>query len=494
MALTDDLAEAIGDPEYGSSVRRVKEIAARSLKEADSGAKVLATNHFNHSYLPDFVLKWPNRRREERFVFLRASAYAEELEEDVVRLADRHPVFLQLSDFQPIDSEPLRPAIDSLDHSASESRSLVATMPAIGHLDDSPRTGRMLSSFVMRGGRGVIENTEAESISARVESGFNGAMTSDRDKTADALAVVEGVLDPNSTADFTRLFEAAWISGGASSADFPGGQTTIGEELSSDLLEQLLDIVPESIEDFWEKIGNAVNLDAFSQLHLVGDQPRLQHIMRSAVGRLSATKHVFRRTERYGENDDPFMWQVDTGHLSLRGAGYQGWIEVSAPPTAPGETQNELSIDPPPSLSSLSTRAQNANITVSDISVQGPDAISVRFSSAGPLDVAASDLFERVTGSLGDLVTVEGVISRVEGKSLAIDYAQGLATTGRSNSRVSVSNLVWNAWNLQAATSDDIRSELNEVLGVVPQTPPAGGGSPDDDTAHPQKPLEVEGS
>lgn len=215
MALTDEIAHAIGDPEYGSSVRRVREIAARALKEADSGASVLATAHFNHAYLPDFVLKWPNRRRAERFVFLRASAYAEELEEDVLRLADRHPVFLQLGDFQPVDNEPVRPAIDSLDQSASESRSLVATMLAIGHLDDSPRTGRMLSSFVMRGGRGVIEDAEAESISARVESGFDGAMTSDRDKTADALEVVEGVLDPSSTAEFTRLFEPQRFWGGS---------------------------------------------------------------------------------------------------------------------------------------------------------------------------------------------------------------------------------------------------------------------------------------
>lgn len=462
MTISDEIAQAIDDPEYGSSVRRVKEIAARSLREADTDAKVLATRHFNHTYLPDFVMKWPHSTRE-RFVFLRASAYAEELEEDVVRLADCHPVFLQLSDFQPVDHEPVRPAIDSLDQSASTAQALVATMPAIGRLDNSPNTGRMLSSFVMRGGRGVIEDAEAESISQRVESGFDGALSSDRAKTAEGLEVVEGVLDPSSTVQFTRLFEAAWISGGASAVDFPGGQTTIGEQLSSDLLRQLLDIVPESSVDFWERMGNAVTLEAFSQLHLVGDQPRLQHILRNAVSRLIASKHTLRRTQRSDQASDPFIWQVDNGYLSLRGGGYQGWIGTTTPPPPPDAT-TEYAVDPAPSLSRLSARAEDADVAVTDIGVEDSEGIVVRVSSTGGRDVATSDLVERVTGSLGESVQVKEVIARVNGKNLRIDYDRA-TSSARSNSRVAVAKLVWTSWNLFAAMTEEARYELGEVLG-----------------------------
>jgi hypothetical protein len=465
MTISDEIAQAVDDPEYARSVRRIKEIAARSLKEADAAVTILATRHFNHTYLPDFVLKWPHDKRE-RFVFLRASAYAEELEEDVVRLADRHPVFLQLSEFQPLDDQPIRPAIDALDNSASASRSLVATMPAIGHLDDSPRTGRMLSSFVMRGGRGVIEDAEAESISQRVESGFDGAMTSDRAKTADALEVVGGVLDPGSIAEFTRLFEAAWISGGASASDFPGGRTTIGEHLSPDLLRQLLDIVPEEIEEFWEQIGNAVTLEAFSQLHLVGPQPRLRHIMRKAVSRLTASKYTLRRTVRADQEEDPFAWQVDRGYLSLRGGGYQGWLGASEPPRAPDDFEQDLAINASPPLAGLSARADTANVAVAEISVQGRDGIEVRFSSLGQLNVATSNLVERVTESVGDLVAVDEVVARVEGKGVTVDFERGLGTTGRTNTRVSVPGLIWSSWNLLVDTDEDMRTELEQALAI----------------------------
>ncbi len=269
MTTYNDILAAADAPEYDDAIRQIKRLAAKALHEADDDVRLLSTEHFNHSYLPDFVMRW--RNRQDRFVYLRASAYAEEIEEDVVRLTDHNPIFVQLSEFVPYNDRPIRQAIDSLSQSAGARKSLIASVPAIGLLDDAPRTGKMLSSFVMRGGRGVIEDSEVVTLAQTVESGFDGAMHSDREKTADAIQAVETVLDPASTVEFTHLFEAAWISGGASGVEFPGGLTSIGDNLTADLLGQMLEIVPESLSDFWEQIGNAVTLESFSQLHLVGE-------------------------------------------------------------------------------------------------------------------------------------------------------------------------------------------------------------------------------
>jgi len=463
MTSYQDILDAADVPDYGESLRRIKSIAARTLTEADRSARLLATEHFNHSYLPDFIMQWKNR--PDRLVFLRASSYAEEIEEDVVRLADRRPLFLQLSQFRPYDDRPVRSAIDSLDRSAGESKSLVTSIPAIGYLDDSPRTGQMLSSFVMRGGRGVVEDDEAVSISERVESGFDGAMNSDRASTADAIEAVEGVLDPNATAEFTHLFEAAWISGGARAVDFPGGVTSIGEDLSSDLLRKLLDIVSESMTDFWEQIGNAVTLESFRQLHLVGDQPQLQRIMKNAIRRLRANRSSVRKTQRADQREDPFIWQVDEGFPSLRGGGYQAWIGTSSPPVPSKDGGQDLySIDEAVTLSQLSSRAENANLTISDINVSDAADISVRFTSPGDRDVATSALVERVTDSLGTLVRVNDVVARINGKAVRVEFTHG-AAKGRTNAIVPASGLIWNAWNLLAETKEERRTELEQVLG-----------------------------
>ncbi|SKG19173.1 hypothetical protein [Mycobacteroides abscessus] len=473
MTTYQEILEAAGILDYDESLRRIKDIAVKTLSEADRSARILKTDHFNHSYLPDFVMRWPNR--EDRLVYLRASSYAEEIEEDVVRLADRHPVFLQLSEFRPYAEVPVREAIESLDQSAGAAKSLVTSIPAIGYLDDSPRTGQMLSSFVMRGGRGVVEDDEAQIISQRVESGFEGAISSDREKTADAIQAVESLLDPSSTQEFTHLFEAAWISGGASAADFPGGVTSIGDELSADLLTRLLEIVPDTMTDFWEQVGRAITIKSFSQLHLVGEQPQLKSIMRSAVHRLISQRCTLRLTQRADQMEDPFLWQVDNGFLSLRGAGGQVWVGATVPPAA-NLNDDTYSVEASPTLSGLSTRAERAGLTISDIAVRDAADIGVRFKSPGDRDVATSDLVERVTESLGTLVRVDDVVARVNGKSVNVQFETGTAVA-RTSSKVAVSNLIWNSWNLLFETTMNTREGLEQILSLAEDSESSDDGS-----------------
>jgi hypothetical protein len=489
-----EILDAADSSEPGEAVSRIKQLAAQTLHEADSDMRLLATEHFNHSYLPDFVMRWPNR--PQRFVFLRASSYADEIRDDVLRLADRRPIFVQLSDFLPFGGQPIQQSIDALSQSAGERRSLVASVPTIGLLDDSPRTGKMLSSFVMRGGRGVIKDTDAQTLAQRVESGFDGAMNSDRDATADAIAAVETVLDPSSSVEFTHLFEAAWISGGASGVEFPGGLTSIGDNLTAELLDQMLDIVPESLSDFWEQIGNAVTLESFSQLNLVGPQPRLQSIMRNAINRLDSNRYMMRRTQRSDQELDPFIWQIDKGSLSLRGAGYQAWVGAHTLSASDAAVDKEFAVDLPPSLSKLSTRAEEAQLTISDIGVSDTDGITVRFTSPGQGDVATSDLVERVTETVGTLVRVNEVVALVDGKRVPVDYNKGVAAP-RTSSRVSVSGLIWNGWNLLAETDEEVRETLAQTLnrgGGQDSDTDAGDAATENEHELPVAPVTEEGS
>lgn len=466
MTTYQAILDAADKIDYDDSIRSIKQIAVRTLAEADRDATLFVTEHFNHSYLPDFVMRWDGR--PDRFVFLRATSYAQEIEDDVKNLGDRHPMFIQLSQFHSPDETSSGDAIARLNQSASESRALVATIPAIEHFDDLPQTGRMLSSFVMRGGRGVVADGAARAIAQKVDSGFIGAMIADREATADAIDAVEAILDPRSNSEFARLFEAAWISGGAAATDFPGGVRHLGDDISSDILQQLLRVVPAENREFWEQIGETITLDSLAGLHLVGEQPQLQSIMKRAIHRSVANRFDVRRTARSDQQADPFIWQVDSGRLSLRGDGHQGWLG-QAP--AGNDAERGLPIEAPISLSELSTRCTEAALHISEVGVTDSDGIEVAFSSPEGRDLATSDLFDRVTGTLGESVSVNNVVARVDGRSVPVDYARGTARA-RTNAKIPAGDLVWAAWNLLASTRGEIRNEILQAVGkqIEPDT------------------------
>ncbi|MGW0056558.1 hypothetical protein [Nocardia nova] len=463
MTSYDAIQSAAEIPDYEESIRQIKQVAARTIADADNEARLFFTDHFNHSYLPDFVLRW--RNRPDRFVFLRASSYAEEIEDDVVSLADKHPIFVPLSKFRPYRDESPRAALDSLGRSASSSKTLVTSVPAIEAIEGprAERTGRILASYVVRGGKGLVEDEVAAAIAERVETGFAGALESDRVRTADAIDAVETLLDPQSIMQFTHLLEAAWISGGGNAVEFPGGPSSVGDQLSAELLRQLLAIVPETAEEFWNKTGNSVNRESFRDLHLVGAQPKLQMMMRTAVSRLTASRCVILGTQRSNQKNDPFLWQVENGALSLRGGGYQAWLSKVPPPSKKdGYFQNPI-----PTLDQLTVRAYNADLMISELGVRDREGISVRFAThAAQQNVAFSDLVQRVSVSLGNSVEVDHAVARVEGKPLTIEFDRSTSSL-RTSSVASLSVLLWTSWALLGDLSDEyIREDFRERLAL----------------------------
>jgi hypothetical protein len=63
----------------------VKQAVAPEVTSLSPDAKIVLTNYFNHSYMPDFVLHWNDAgRREERPIFLRNDLRPELTEVEVL--------------------------------------------------------------------------------------------------------------------------------------------------------------------------------------------------------------------------------------------------------------------------------------------------------------------------------------------------------------------------------------------------------------------------
>ncbi|OZC82918.1 hypothetical protein CH274_08050 [Rhodococcus sp. 06-418-5] len=469
-------ASRIEDP--NESIRELKRIAADTLSTADGRARIVMTSNFNHTYLPDFVVEWPERSaNKNRPVFLRASALASELEDDVNALKDREPIFLHLSsllaDYSAQDvavaEDPVQNdsgAIDvdssSLDSAAFSSHALVTSLQAISNFStvDATATGRLFSSYVIRGGQGLLEADEAANAAVLVNDGFSGALDADASRTAAALETVQDILNAPTASQFTHLLEAAWVSSGASALEFPGGVSSLGDKITSELMRELMDIVPVDVSDFWKRLGNAVDLGTFSGLNLVGDQPKLQLLVPAALPKLAARACAIRVTHRIDQKIDPFLWQVEDGLLSLRGAGHQAWLMDKASTSPAGEG---LSVTPPPTISRLSNRSVNADIQL--VQVDAADSNNtVSVASNDSRSIASSKALSRIESSLEKSAVVSRAVALVGGtKPLKLSFETGSAA-GNTNTRFDAAGLVWNAWSLLADSDEDTQASLRKNL------------------------------
>ncbi|MHC3368735.1 hypothetical protein ACYAFX_28635 (plasmid) [Rhodococcus aetherivorans] len=455
------------------STRRLKEIVAGALTEADSEARIVSTSNFNHSYLPDFVLEWPRRSsKENRPVYLRSTGITEELVDDISLLFDRHPIFFHLSNLVNLDSSIDKDEIrDSghgdnraeLENAARSARSLVTSVPALSTFSrTSEDSARLLSSYVVRGGQGLLEEDEAVEAAAKVSAGFEGAFRADRVATADALATVGDLLDAPAAVQFSHLLEAAWISSGASVMEFPGGVSSIGESIPPNLLEELIGVVPADADDFWARLGNSVDLDSLSGLHLVGEQKGLQKLISVALKKLQAKSCIVRGTERIDQIQDPFIWQVDAGLLSLRGGGHNLWV-IPTRGLSPEFSDNDR-IVPEPSLSKLSQRARLSDVSVVQVEVTD-SAHTVTYSSNTNENIASEENLDEIVSALGSSATVRrAVANTTASKDLRLAFDSGAAST-KTKSVLPVQELIWNSWALLADSDevklDALRSKLS---------------------------------
>lgn len=445
----------------------IKSLAAQILQRADQDAVLVPTGNFNHSYLPDFVLEWRGGTRLDRHVYLRTSPFSEEIAEDVRTLSDRRPILLQLADLivpEEGSTEDHSAAVveNVLSETAKSSRSLVTSLPALEQFT-APKfvqTGGILSSYVLRGGQGLVAGDAAEESAARVERGFSGAIELDRDSTSEALDVVDSLLDAPSATQFTHLLEAAWVSGGGAPLEFPGPVDSLGGKLSPQLLRELFRIVPADHADFWRNIGRAVDVHSFEGLERSGADEQLQLLMTTALPGMRAKKCLIRRNELAVPKDDPFLWQIDSGSIALRGGGFKSWFSGASGLA----TASDFSIQGPPSITRIESRAANAELPLIGVDV-ADDVRAVSFASSSRVGVAGDALLGEIADTMGSGGLVRKAVTVVGDRDLNLHFATGTASLN-TRAELPLEDIGWATWNLLVDLgSDEDRSRLSDVLG-----------------------------
>lgn len=167
-----DLADSIRAARAGFSadeyIRRVKTSVIEEMQRIDPSIKIEDTSYFNHSAIPDLVVRW-TRDADARSVYLRGSYHAIIASRDTEFLRSGRPILLALDpDIQssePSDT-PVSPQI--LTEEAASSQSTLITdsdaMGTIGQPSDLTETplGPLVRANYLQGGKGFIDPVRAE--------------------------------------------------------------------------------------------------------------------------------------------------------------------------------------------------------------------------------------------------------------------------------------------------------------------------------------------
>lgn len=149
-------------------IEGVKKAVADEIRRLDPLVKIRKTEYFNHSYVPDLVAVWRESGKEqERHIFIRGSLTSVVAGEDVIALADQNPLLIGLSD----DKGKVLSALRS--QMPKSTRTLATNVSATGRItsqtfsgDSESQLSGLVRANIVRGGRGILGDTEAQRIVA----------------------------------------------------------------------------------------------------------------------------------------------------------------------------------------------------------------------------------------------------------------------------------------------------------------------------------------
>lgn len=442
-----------------SSIAAVQEEVIDSFRSADAGLNFRTTGYFNHTYVPDVVIRWEGQS-EERQVFLRASNNEDYLREDIGLLNDKDPIFVPINGLVARENtDDVEDSVQSSLQQASVSARALVTAPAsIRALSvGAPQTERINSltaRAVLQGGAGVISPNFASSFNAAVADGFRGALVGDENATREALRLSIDVLDSDRSAQLAELLQAAWVGGGQISTDFPG-LGLAGSPLEPEALLLLLDTVSVDDSVFWERLSRNLEFKHFAGLTVSGENEGFQQLMRAAAPRLKAKAA---RTVGIREVDESagVVWALNAGILSLE----LGRARVDFAPRSVEEFRTG-GIDASPTVASFVRRAVGADLNVLRVVLSNEDR-SLEYASEDGTSVVNDERIQNIADEFDGSIVSRAVVG-AEGRDLGINLETATGS-GRTRSVFYVSSLARSLVPLVADLNEEERGLLREVF------------------------------
>lgn len=449
----DLLRQAFDHPRADDRIAGVKRVVTNRLLLIDRNVDVKWTDYFNHTLAPDMVLRWPRNDRE-RHVFLRASSHLDWLAQDLKYVAAGQPILLSLAppETLPEDNDLAK----KLQNEASKAETLITDPGALDEISGARARspiGSTLSQAVIRGGKGLFQQEDAERASLVTASGFDAAENLDAPQTRVATDLMTLLLEPAQAGRMTRMLQAIWEGHGGSLTDFPGRPDFAGP-LTDDDVVYLLDTLESEDTGFWRSVGRTLTLAQLSRLTLEDPSVGLQRLVTANLDRLVAK--AFRvRSDLPMEVAETPRWLVSQGCLALRGQDWTAYVAPNKVEELPAaELRDGVGVE------SLRARTASRNLQVGNVQLR-KGQVAITYETTENVSVVNDQDLTQLAGSNAQVV--RATVAVAGGRRLVCDFTTATAN-GHTRATFGAAELIRTALLLFLELEEDERDVVAALL------------------------------
>jgi hypothetical protein len=303
-----------------AAMRDIKHVVARELQSIDPKTEIKATDYFNHTFIPDFVLSWKSGdQRPCRDIYLRFNVDASLIARDLKSLHEESPAFISISNGSRYASDA-ESVVQQYDGCLLSSTS---ALESISQEDSRTPVTQMLKASLLQGGKGYLIGESAAEVQRAVSQADAALSTLDTPKVSATVRAMNDHLSQAFSSRIERVMQVMWVSQGGDAQRFPGTHEAVAA-LSAGELTQILPFLL-SLEDvasieFWRNLGEHLSLGHLQELEHWRPGRNLNLLVNANLDRIkargAAVDHM--QPDLFNDLSWPPYWEVVDSHLHLR--------------------------------------------------------------------------------------------------------------------------------------------------------------------------------
>lgn len=448
-------------------VLAMKKAVAAGIELMDSEVQIKYTDYSNHGYVPDMVMKWPQTGRRDRLLFLRLTPHIEELNEGLGFIERDHPVVVSLGQGALTDARSVEKQRNDLEARASETSTWITDIQGVdtvANFTENAGFADLLGKGLARGGRGLLDGPDANSLISQTSDGFAGTEDLDAQRVGAAVESIETHMDDTESGRLTRVLRALWEGHGGTGSKFP--RTEGLGKLTLNDIEYILTSVPDGPDALWRILGRDLSIGQISRLRVQDPSLPLQSLVDLNMDRLTAKGLRVTQEPLKLDEDEELVprWVVGRGCLSLRGRDWTAYLAASKKEELPlpDDDSSEILF----TIGTLKKRASDIDAHVGNVVMRDHD-LEFTLKSSTKHDVLHSPNLEEMAEQFGDNRVRAASVYPKGGGEAKVDFETATALGDRNTNFLATSLIQATLPLLQKLSADELKA-VREKLGKSP--------------------------
>lgn len=449
-----DSAYSKRDP--AAVIHAVKQIIINQVREVDEQVSIRTTDFFSHSFAPDLVLEW-EQGNIVRPLFVRQDVVDGYFAEDIAQLRSSAPIVFSLE-----ATAYRRARTERAQAVAREANTLVTDAAGIGEVVERKRNSRvveMAAPAILQGGRGILDEDRAVTVSSGLARGFLAASNLAADETREAVGLIDSSFSGRYSSRLVEFLRAVWLGAGGQASAFPAtSQTSPG--LTDEALRFLIDFELSADLLYWRRVGDGLTIDRLANIQFDAS-PNFDALVIANLDRIVGRSCRVWSSQEQIPHESVGEWEARNGILRWQGTSVTVDV-VTHKDSLEGQSERQGEI----ALDVLVERARRNRIALESLEILAATRkISYGSTEQSVMqDVSADEQLKTLVGSLGPAASISKVVAILPGgRSLICDYGSQIAS-GRTAAQFTLSELLRFAVPLLEQLTDEDLHRLDQVI------------------------------